>query len=220
MNLGCRLYSYRKAKNLSQEEVAFALNVTRQTVSKWETGQSTPDFDKILPICELYGITTDELITGEKEESSEELTTNIINSNDAIDPKLEEEKKAKRIGGLAFSIFLYFTAVAWIMTSIPVFKLNPVLSSAIFLIICGIATCIIVYTQIVYKGVKKEKVLSKQEKLIKQIDSVLAVVFTIVYFIVSFMTMAWHITWIIWIIYALISEIVKLVFMLKGEENE
>ena len=66
MNIGEKLYELRKGKNLSQEEVAEKLNVTRQTVSKWETNQSSPDFDKILPICELFEISTEELITGKK----------------------------------------------------------------------------------------------------------------------------------------------------------
>ena len=60
MSLGQRLIELRKEKKLSQEEVAGKLNVTRQTVSKWETDQSTPDFDKILPLCELYEISTEE----------------------------------------------------------------------------------------------------------------------------------------------------------------
>ena len=68
MNLGQRLLELRKTKGLSQEEVAFKLNVTRQTVSKWETDQSTPDFDKVIPLCELYNITPDELFKGKKEE--------------------------------------------------------------------------------------------------------------------------------------------------------
>ena len=62
MNLGEKLFELRKKKNLTQDEVAEKLNVTRQTVSKWETNQSTPDFDKIIPLCELYEISTDELL--------------------------------------------------------------------------------------------------------------------------------------------------------------
>ena len=72
MNLGERLLNLRKKEHLSQEEVAFKLNVSRQTISKWETDQSTPDFDKIAPLCELYNITADELLTGKKEEIKEE----------------------------------------------------------------------------------------------------------------------------------------------------
>ena len=57
-----RLTKFRKAAKLSQEEVADKLSVSRQTVSKWETGQSTPDFDKIAPLCELYNVSSDELL--------------------------------------------------------------------------------------------------------------------------------------------------------------
>ena len=48
MSLGERLLDLRKKKGLSQEEIAGLLDVSRQTVSKWETDQSTPDFDKII----------------------------------------------------------------------------------------------------------------------------------------------------------------------------
>lgn len=63
MNLGEKLIKLRKDKNLSQEEVAEKLGVTRQTISKWETNESTPDLNKIVPICNLYDITTEELLT-------------------------------------------------------------------------------------------------------------------------------------------------------------
>ena len=46
MEFGNRLYELRKQKGLSQEELANRLDVTRQTVSKWELGDSTPDMDK------------------------------------------------------------------------------------------------------------------------------------------------------------------------------
>lgn len=63
MSLGEKLIKLRKDKNLSQEEVAEKLGVTRQTISKWETNESTPDLNKIVPICNLYDITTEELLT-------------------------------------------------------------------------------------------------------------------------------------------------------------
>ena len=82
MNLGERLLNLRKAKHLSQEEVADKLNVTRQTVSKWETDQSTPDFDKIAPLCKLYGITADELLTGEKTQI--DIEESLTSSNNEV----------------------------------------------------------------------------------------------------------------------------------------
>ncbi len=86
MNIGEKLYELRKGKNLSQEEVAEKLNVTRQTVSKWETNQSSPDFDKILPICELFEISTEELITGKK-------TKEKNNENEEMKKDVKEEKR-------------------------------------------------------------------------------------------------------------------------------
>ena len=212
MSLGQILMELRKEKHLSQEEVADQLNVTRQSVSKWETDQSTPDFDKILPICELFGITTEELITGEKK---------VINNNGDKSEIIydTEENKQKRIGGLAIGILLYFVAVAWIVSSIAAFKVNPLIATSVLLIICGVATCMIVYTAIVYKK-KLSPEEEKKQKLYKQVDSILALVFLVLYFLISFLTFAWHITWIIFIIYALASEIAKLILSLRGDDNE
>ena len=63
MNLNEKLFELRKNKNLTQDEVAEKLNVTRQTVSKWENGQSSPDFEKIAPLCEIYEVTPNELFS-------------------------------------------------------------------------------------------------------------------------------------------------------------
>ena len=204
MNLGQRLLELRKSKQLSQEEVADKLNVSRQTISKWETDQSTPDFDKIAPLCELYGITADELLTGKKEEKSENL------SNES-----EQNINKKRAKGIGISVLLYFVSIVWIMISIPFLMINPILATGIFLLIIGIATCYIIYTCIVYKKkeTKKEK---EQNELIKRIDNILSLIVLIIYLLVSFATMAWYITWLIWIVYALIIEIIKLVFSMKG----
>ena len=71
MKIEDKLLKLRKEKGFSQEEVAERLSVSRQTISKWETGQSTPDFDKIIPLCELYEISSDELLTGKKKTNLE-----------------------------------------------------------------------------------------------------------------------------------------------------
>lgn len=212
MKIGQRLLELRKSKQLSQEEVADKLNVTRQTISKWETDQSTPDFDKISPLCKLYGITADELINGTKNENNNEKN----NTNEIIiDNQLIRRKRAK---GISIGVLLYFIAVVFIIVAIPVFYINPILSTAIFLIICGIATFIIVYTCIFYKKEKIEEEYTS--KLQKQINEVIAMIVLIIYLIISFATMAWHITWILWIVYALIEEIVKLIFILRGNKDE
>lgn len=48
-------------RNLTQEEVAVKLNVTKKTVSSWETGKTLPGFNKIEAICELYGLSYDDI---------------------------------------------------------------------------------------------------------------------------------------------------------------
>lgn len=212
MMIGERLLLLRKEKNLSQEEVAEKLNVTRQTISKWETDASTPDLDKLAPLCKLYGITADELLTGTKKENEkrkEEITDDKTKSN---------QKKAV---GISLGVFIYFIAVAWIMITIPVMDMNPVLSSAIFLVICGIATYIIVYTNLVYGDKKKESDEKKEEPVVlKQIKTILYMVTLLIYLYLSFVTMAWHITWILWVVASLIEEIIKLFFMLGGKNDE
>lgn len=204
MSLGQRLLNLRKSKGLSQEELAEKLDVTRQTISKWETDQSLPDFDKIIPICKLYNISADELITGEKEKIVNLEEPNLIN----------KKKKAK---GIALGILLYFISVVVVMICIPVFNFDPIVTVSAFLIICGIATFFIVYSCIVYKEEKKEE---KENKLRNQIENVLSTFTLIFYLFVSFKTMAWHITWIIWIIFGLVCEILKLIFMLRGKKYE
>lgn len=209
MDLGNRLLNLRKEKHLSQEELAEKLDVTRQTISKWETNQSTPDFDKIVPICDLFEITADELLKGEKTKKKD-------NTYQRKDNNLQKIKKAK---GISLGVFLYFIAVVWIIISIPAFHINEILSVAIFLLICGIATYMIVYVCLMYKNEKSQEE-AKENKLRKQISDIIAIFTVVIYLSVSFATMAWHITWIIWIIYAVIDEILKLIFMLRGIDDE
>jgi transcriptional regulator with XRE-family HTH domain len=206
--LGEKLLDLRKSKGLSQEEVADKLGVTRQTVSKWETDQSTPDFDKIAPLCELYEISADELLTGVITEKKEEVTINNTDSR-------------KRTFGICIGIFLYFVAVAWIMTSIPVLMINPVLASAIFILIIGVATITIVYHCVIYKKDKKlcKNCCDEESTVEKQVIHITSILFTIIYLYISFATGKWAITWIIWIVYALVESIIKLLFSLRGEKK-
>ena len=140
MNLGEKLFELRKEKNLSQEEVADKLNVTRQTVSKWETNQSTPDFDKIVPLCELFGISTEELLTGKKpdintvqkqEEKQEE-------AEEKIPTKEEVRRKSAEV--VSTSVFIYVVAIALLTVAIPVLRINPIVVSALFLVVVAWAT--------------------------------------------------------------------------------
>ena len=63
MNLGSHLFSARKNNGLSQETVAEKLGVSRQTISKWETGETLPDIRQAKRLSVLYGLSLDELIS-------------------------------------------------------------------------------------------------------------------------------------------------------------
>ena len=74
MDLGQRLKQLRAEKHLSQETVAFELNVSRQAVAKWENNASKPSTANLMAICDLYGISLDELISNKSDELSAEQT--------------------------------------------------------------------------------------------------------------------------------------------------
>ena len=65
LTLGSRINRLRTEKKLSQGELAEALGVSRQSISKWETDSSVPELDKLMKLSRLFGVTLDELVTGE-----------------------------------------------------------------------------------------------------------------------------------------------------------
>lgn len=87
-----RLYELRKKHNLSQEELAEKLGVSRQAVSKWERSEASPDTDNLIALAKIYGLSLDELIYGAKEEKAEENTA-----------EPQEETKEKASGESTYS---------------------------------------------------------------------------------------------------------------------
>ncbi len=70
MNFAENLAAYRKKSGMTQEQLAEQLNITRQAVSKWESGQAVPDVDAALKLCEVLGKTPNQLFLGEEKEPS------------------------------------------------------------------------------------------------------------------------------------------------------
>ena len=67
MILADKIINLRKKAGWSQDELASKLNVTRQSVSKWEGAQSIPDMERIVQMSRLFGVTTDYLLKDELE---------------------------------------------------------------------------------------------------------------------------------------------------------
>lgn len=86
MKFNEKLIELRKKAGFPQEELGYKLNVTRQTVSKWELGQTTPEMDKLLDMSKLFNITVDELI------NESEIPTN---SNPIIEDQINKKQSNK-----------------------------------------------------------------------------------------------------------------------------
>ena len=69
MSFADNLMELRKLNNLSQEDIAEKIGVSRQTLSKYETGESLPDIERCKMLADLFGVTMDDLISYEKNDS-------------------------------------------------------------------------------------------------------------------------------------------------------
>ena len=90
MNLGNSLFNARKKSGLSQEDVAGKLGVSRQTISKWETGETLPDIRQSKNLAVLYHVSLDELIEFDIE--LKEIEQAIENTNEEIQQKVDWTK--------------------------------------------------------------------------------------------------------------------------------
>ena len=77
MTLGKQISRLRAAKGLSQEDLANDLQVSRQSISKWETDTSVPELDKLLKLSEVFGVTLDELVKGPAEEAAQAIDARV-----------------------------------------------------------------------------------------------------------------------------------------------
>ena len=125
MEFNNKLYELRKKRGYSQEELANRLNVSRQTVSKWEVGESAPDMEKLVAISDLFEVSLDELVKDkapEQAQPQEQVVTSAFYS-DLKKHVLTEENKKKtqkglKIAGIAFGIFLLVDFVTFVIYAI------------------------------------------------------------------------------------------------------
>lgn len=122
MTLGEKIYELRTQRNLSQGDLANELNVSRQSISKWENGNSTPDLEKIIKLAEIFSVSLDELIKNEEKE------TTLVNSSEQ-NPITQTNTREKKIGkGLliagvisVFAFLLLGLGITGFFIAIPLF---------------------------------------------------------------------------------------------------
>lgn len=121
MNIGEKIIKLRKQNNMSQEELASKLNVSRQSISKWELNSATPDAYNLLELSKLFNVTTDYLLYDDyKSDEDIPKIKKVIN-----DIKINKEKEIKNtliqailwlVAALCFKIAIYFNIVyPWLL---------------------------------------------------------------------------------------------------------
>jgi transcriptional regulator with XRE-family HTH domain len=126
MNMADRIQALRKAKGMSQEQLADAVGVSRQAVSKWESEQASPDLDKVIIMSEIFDVTTDYILKGIEPVKGEEHKTMA----DVIEQRVLTEdngKKAKKI-------------FKWVLIGVGILLAVDFISMIIFFIINGFPT--------------------------------------------------------------------------------
>ena len=114
---GNRLRDLRIAHNMSQDEVAAAINVTRQAISKWETDHGLPDVTSLGTLAELYGTTIDYLLTGEEKVRIEKEIEVVEVEKEKI-VEVEKEVTQERLTALWVNYKRwYFSAYGWVVFS-------------------------------------------------------------------------------------------------------
>ena len=165
MNLSEKIMLLRKKQGWSQEELANCLNISRQSISKWESGQSQPDIDKIILLSQLFQVTTDYLLLDQENEEHRQIGIYLSLSQAQEYLTLRKQSSLK----IAFATFLC------VISPIPLIGLttlsqyqrfhmteNLAVSLGLsFLIIC-ITIAVILFCLCAFK-VKKYEFLEKED---------------------------------------------------------
>ena len=112
MVLGEKLKRLRKSRGLSQEQLAAELNVSRQSISKWELGESKPEIENLIALSEFFNVSIDELLKINKECTS----TSEVSA--------KEERLIMNVGCLKKGIkILISLIIIWMMIIVLVYQL-------------------------------------------------------------------------------------------------
>ena len=126
VKIGAFIAECRKAKGLTQIELAEQLAISNRTVSKWETGRGLPDVSLMVPLCTLLSISVNELLTGERlsqenyNEKAEEHIMELMKTTEKQTQNKRSSWTAGLIGLLLFGAF-YRSVYGAFMTAVPWF---------------------------------------------------------------------------------------------------
>ena len=103
---GNYLYSLRKSKGMTQQQLADKLGITNKAVSKWETGEAFPETAQLVPLSDTFGVTVDDLLRG-KEEALRETKQPSELPNEKHDPiQADKKNKLRSLGKIINGIIM------------------------------------------------------------------------------------------------------------------
>lgn len=109
--------NFRKERGLTQEELAIRVNVVRQTVSKWEKGQSVPDADLLQKISEVLEVSVSQLLGQEKEmEHRNEIAEQLSRINEQLAIRNRRSKRIWTTVGVVLGLWLLVYAVGAVLS--------------------------------------------------------------------------------------------------------
>lgn len=148
MNFGENLQTLRKLNNYSQEDLADKLQVSRQAVSKWESGTGYPEIEKIISICDLFDCSMDELVKGK-------ISIDSISEKEIYDSFMNKFSKS-----ISFATMLILIGTTIFLTLLGFNEENSMLGVIVLLIFVVFAVPILIV-----KGIEMENLKSKHPKL-------------------------------------------------------
>ncbi len=132
MNLGERIYKLRSERNLSQDDLAEILDVSRQTISKWENNNAVPELSKLIKMSELFQVSLDDLVKDNSNSDMDSYITDLASLEERNTTLSTRKISGTILLSLGFITILIFTMLLGIVN----FVFSCLLASP--LIICGI----------------------------------------------------------------------------------
>ena len=111
---GNYLYSLRKSRGMTQQELADRLGVTNKAVSKWETGEAFPETAQLVPLSDIFGVTVDDLLRG-KTEPLRETNQTTESPDEEQEPVHSKRKKIRSLGEMIRSIIMLSATAIYLL---------------------------------------------------------------------------------------------------------
>lgn len=114
MDISEKILTLRKSRDLTQEQLAESLNVSRQSVSKWESGQAMPELDKIVALSGFFDVTTDYLLQPSEVDVLSVKTELLEKQQQLLMMREEKRSRAFRCAMYSLGIYLLFLAAYFV----------------------------------------------------------------------------------------------------------